>query len=71
MEQAAPIGARWLGRIGYREAWALQKGLVAQRAAGEIGDVVLLIEHGAVLTLGHVSSPAAGSRSSGSNGAAR
>jgi lipoyl(octanoyl) transferase len=52
MEQAAPIGARWLGRIGYREAWALQKGLVAQRAAGEIGDVVLLIEHDAVLTLG-------------------
>ncbi|HEY4227235.1 MAG TPA: lipoyl(octanoyl) transferase LipB [Candidatus Limnocylindrales bacterium] len=52
MEQAAPIGARWLGRIGYREAWALQKELVAQRAAGEIGDVVLLIEHDAVLTLG-------------------
>jgi lipoyl(octanoyl) transferase len=52
MERAAPIGARWLGRIGYREAWALQKELVAQRAAGEIGDRLLLLEHDAVLTLG-------------------
>ena len=52
MERAAPIGARWLGRIGYREAWALQKELVTQRAAGEIGDRVLLLEHDAVLTLG-------------------
>jgi lipoyl(octanoyl) transferase len=52
MERAAPIGARWLGRIGYREAWALQKELVTQRAAGEIGDRLLLLEHDAVLTLG-------------------
>jgi lipoyl(octanoyl) transferase len=52
MERAAPIGARWLGRIGYREAWALQKELVTQRAAGDIGDRLLLLEHDAVLTLG-------------------
>jgi lipoyl(octanoyl) transferase len=52
MERAAPIGARWLGRIGYREAWALQKELVTQRAAAEIGDRLLLLEHDAVLTLG-------------------
>ena len=52
MDRAAPIAAQWLGRIGYREAWALQKELVAQRAQGEIGDRLLLLEHDAVLTLG-------------------
>jgi len=52
MEWAAPIGAQWLGRIGYREAWALQKELVAARAAAEIGDRLLLLEHDPVLTLG-------------------
>ena len=52
MNRAAPIAAQWLGRIGYREAWALQKELVAQRAQGEMGDRLLLLEHDAVLTLG-------------------
>jgi lipoyl(octanoyl) transferase len=47
-----PIEAVWLGRIGYREAWALQKELVGQRADGGIGDRLLLLEHDAVLTLG-------------------
>lgn len=49
---APPIVAEWLGRIGYREAWALQKGLLEQRAAGEIDDAILLLEHDSVLTLG-------------------
>jgi lipoyl(octanoyl) transferase len=52
MDQPAPISADWLGRIGYREAWELQKALVDQRAAGEIGDRLLLLEHDPVLTLG-------------------
>ena len=52
MEQPAPISVQWLGRIGYREAWQLQKDLVDQRAAGEIGDLLLLLEHDPVLTLG-------------------
>jgi lipoyl(octanoyl) transferase len=52
MDRAAPIAAQWLGRIGYREAWALQKELVTERAAGEVGDRLLLLEHDAVLTLG-------------------
>ena len=52
MNQPAPISADWLGRIGYREAWELQKALVDQRAAGEIGDRLLLLEHDPVLTLG-------------------
>ena len=47
-----PIVAEWLGRIGYREAWARQKTLLEQRAAGEIDDRILLLEHDPVLTLG-------------------
>ena len=49
---AAPIEATWLGRVPYREAWALQKQLAARRADGAIGDRLLLLEHPAVLTLG-------------------
>ena len=52
MEQPEAITAQWLGRIGYREAWQLQKELVEQRADGEIGDRLLLLEHDPVLTLG-------------------
>jgi lipoyl(octanoyl) transferase len=52
VEQPEPISVRWLGRIGYREAWQLQKELVDQRATGEIGDQLLLLEHDPVLTLG-------------------
>ena len=55
---APPLHARWLGRIDYREAHALQKRLVAERAAGSIGDQLLLLEHPAVLTLGRQSDPA-------------
>jgi lipoyl(octanoyl) transferase len=53
----SPITARWLGRIAYREAWDLQKGLAAARAAGAIGDQLLLLEHPAVLTLGRHADP--------------
>jgi lipoyl(octanoyl) transferase len=53
-----PVVARWLGRIGYRDAHALQKRLVDDRAAGRIGDQLLLLEHPAVLTLGRQSDPA-------------
>jgi len=52
MEQPEPITAQWLGRIGYREAWQLQKALVERRVTGEIGDRLLLLEHDPVLTLG-------------------
>jgi lipoyl(octanoyl) transferase len=50
-----PLEARWLGRIGYRDAWALQHELVERRVAGEIPDQLLLLEHDAVLTLGRQS----------------
>ena len=51
-DRGAPIEARWLGRTAYRDAWALQKDLAGRRAAGELGDQLLLLEHPAVLTLG-------------------
>jgi lipoate-protein ligase B len=51
-DAAAPIEARWLGRIGYREAWDLQRRLAGERARGEAGDTLLLLEHPPVLTLG-------------------
>jgi len=46
------LDVRWLGRIDYREAWALQKRLVDARVADEIPDTLLLLEHPPVLTLG-------------------
>ncbi len=49
---AAPIVARWLGRIAYRDAWTLQRALVAARQAEAIPDQLLLLEHDAVITLG-------------------
>jgi len=41
-----------LGFIGYAEAWALQKRLVAVRKANAIEDVLLLCEHPHVITQG-------------------
>ncbi len=41
-----------LGMIGYAEAYALQKRIVAARKAGAIEDVLLLCEHPPVITLG-------------------
>jgi lipoyl(octanoyl) transferase len=55
VDTARPIVAEWLGRIGYREAWELQRRLVDQRAAGEVADRLLLLEHDPVLTLGRQS----------------
>lgn len=53
-----PLAVRWLGRIDYREAHALQRRLVDARAADEIPDQLLLLEHPPVLTLGRTSDPA-------------
>jgi lipoyl(octanoyl) transferase len=49
---SGPLQARWLGRVPYRDAWALQHELVSRRAAGQVPDTLLLLEHPAVLTLG-------------------
>lgn len=60
---AAPRGARYrnevstlrwcdLGRVGYDAARALQSRLANDRAAGACGDLLLLLEHPPVLTIG-------------------
>ena len=41
-----------LGRVDYKEALDIQEKLLAKRQAGEIADVLLLLEHPPVLTLG-------------------
>ena len=43
---------RRLGVVAYAEALALQRALVEDRCVGRIGDVLLLVEHPHVLTLG-------------------
>ncbi|HUK37321.1 MAG TPA: lipoyl(octanoyl) transferase LipB [Vicinamibacterales bacterium] len=49
--RAAPE-VRRLGLVPYADALALQKQLVEERRHGTIGDVLLLVEHPHVLTLG-------------------
>jgi lipoyl(octanoyl) transferase len=49
------ITAYWLGRIGYDRAHALQRALVEERTSQEprsLPDVLLLLEHDAVVTMG-------------------
>ncbi len=46
------LTVRRLGRVGYREAAALQQQLVEDRRAGRAGDTLLLLEHPPVITLG-------------------
>ncbi|MGH2449336.1 MAG: lipoyl protein ligase domain-containing protein, partial [Chloroflexota bacterium] len=41
-----------LGLVGYQEAWDLQRNLAEQRAEGQIGDTLLLLEHDPVYTTG-------------------
>ena len=50
------VEVRWLGRVPYAEALALQERLVAQRRSGSIPDTLLLLEHPHVITLGTASS---------------
>ena len=46
------LEVRRLGRVSYAEALELQRALVEDRRAGRIGDVLLLLEHPHVITLG-------------------
>jgi len=47
-----PLEVRRLGRMAYGEALALQRALVEERRAGRVPDLLLLVEHPHVLTLG-------------------
>lgn len=46
------VEVRRLGRLPYLEALELQRTLVEDRRAGRVGDLLLLVEHPDVLTLG-------------------
>jgi lipoyl(octanoyl) transferase len=47
-----PISAYWLGRVAYDRAHELQEKILRARIAQEVGDVLLLLEHEPVITLG-------------------
>jgi lipoyl(octanoyl) transferase len=47
-----PLEVRRLGRVSYADALALQQRLVEERKAGSVPDVLLLLEHPHVITLG-------------------
>jgi lipoyl(octanoyl) transferase len=46
------LEVRRLGTVGYPEALAMQRALVEDRRAGRVGDLLLLLQHPAVITLG-------------------
>ncbi|HCD1552399.1 lipoyl(octanoyl) transferase LipB [Corynebacterium striatum] len=52
-----PLEIRHLGRMDYQEAWDLQADLAAKRAAGEHGDVILVVEHPNIYTAGKRTQP--------------
>ena len=53
----SPLEVRHLGEVDYTEAWHLQARLAAQRATGEINDVLLVLEHPSVYTAGKRTQP--------------
>ncbi len=53
-----PLEVVWCGRMGYGVAWAWQRRLAALRADGQLeGDVLLLMEHDPVYTMGRGGRP--------------
>jgi len=52
VDQVRQLEVRRLGLVGYDEALALQRELVEERRAGRIPDLLLLLEHPPVITLG-------------------
>jgi lipoyl(octanoyl) transferase len=51
-DTAAPPEVRRLGTVSYGSALDLQRRLVAERAAGRVGDTLLLLAHPPVVTMG-------------------
>jgi lipoyl(octanoyl) transferase len=52
VDASAPLTVVRAGRVPYLTAWNWQRRLAADRAEGRVGDVVLLLEHPPVYTLG-------------------
>lgn len=52
MSRSRTVAACWLGSVPYQQAWDLQRRLVEQVRAGEQEDVLLLLEHPHVFTMG-------------------
>lgn len=52
-----PIATVHAGLIDYELAWSWQRALVARRAAGEMGDLLLTLEHPPVFTAGTSADP--------------
>lgn len=53
----APVAVRELGLVDYQEAWDLQADLAARRAADEIEDTILVLEHPSIYTAGKRTQP--------------
>jgi lipoyl(octanoyl) transferase len=51
-DRHAPVRVVRAGTVGYLDAWDLQRRLVARRQADTAGDVLVLLEHPPVYTLG-------------------
>lgn len=52
-----PLQVRRLGVVDYADTWHLQADLAAQRAAGEIDDTILVLQHPSVYTAGKRTQP--------------
>lgn len=52
MSETRPLIVRRLGLVSYADALTVQRELVTRRVAGETEDVLLLLQHSHVLTLG-------------------
>lgn len=55
---SAALDVEWLGQVDYAEALGLQQERIEARRRGECGDVLLLLEHPRVVTLGRRTDPA-------------
>ncbi|GAA1475261.1 lipoyl(octanoyl) transferase LipB [Corynebacterium felinum] len=56
-QSTEPLDVRMLGEVDYLHAWELQAELAVQRAADEIPDTILVLEHPSIYTAGKRTQP--------------